>query len=158
MVHILKVREELSYQLGLLSTELAEIFANAPVPPQSADTGGNRKPIEGDCPVCMMEFDPSDKTEEIIWCKGACGNNIHRHCFEQWAKTKLGEARCVYCRAPWKGDEESIKRIAKAGRVNHEGYVNVGGELGLPTERDTSTYFPRWVRRALRDNEDPWYY
>lgn len=99
MVNILKAREDLAYQLALLSTELVEIFANAPVTPQSSDgapststdTGGSRKPIEGDCPVCVMEFDESDKSEEILWCKGACGNNIHRHCFEQWARSKPGK-------------------------------------------------------------------
>lgn len=59
MVNVLKAREDLAYQLALLSTELTEIFANAPVTPQSSesststDTGGSRKPIEGDCPVCV---------------------------------------------------------------------------------------------------------
>ena len=63
MVNILKAREDLAYQLALLSTELAEIFSNAPSSPQSSssdpsstDTGGSRKPIEGDCPVCVMEY------------------------------------------------------------------------------------------------------
>lgn len=99
MVNVLKAREDLACQLALLSTELTEIFANAPVTPQSSDgapstatdTGGSRKPVEGDCPVCVMEFDESDKSEDILWCKGACGNNIHRYCFEQWAKSKPGK-------------------------------------------------------------------
>jgi hypothetical protein len=53
MVNILKAREDLGYQLALLTTELTEIFANAPTTPQygeastSTDTGGKRKPIEG---------------------------------------------------------------------------------------------------------------
>lgn len=88
MVNILKAREDLGYQLALLSTELNEIFANAPTTPQSSedassatDTGGKQKKVEGDCPVCVMEFEPK---EDIIWCKAACGNNIHRQCFEQW--------------------------------------------------------------------------
>jgi hypothetical protein len=153
MVNILKAREDLRYQLALLSTELTEIFANAPPTPQSSgeaststDTGGQRKLVEGDCPVCIMEFGIDD---DIIWCKGACGNNIHRECFEQWAKSKPGEARCVYCRTPWKGDEDSIKRIAKSGTgtVNHEGYVNVGSELGLSSQRDMSSYYPFWVQQ-----------
>lgn len=92
---ILKAREDLAYQLAFLSTELAEIFAHAPVTPQSSeasnldtDTGGSRKPVEGDCPVCVMEF---EEGEDIVWCKAACGNNVHRHCFEQWARSKPGE-------------------------------------------------------------------
>ncbi|KAI9048720.1 hypothetical protein LZ554_007551 [Drepanopeziza brunnea f. sp. 'monogermtubi'] len=145
MVNVLKAPENLAYQLALLSTEVAEIFASAPVTPQSSDaapstvtdTGGSRKPIEGDCPVCVMEFDERDKSEDILWCKGACGNNIHRHCFEQWAKSKPGTAKCVYCRTPWKGDGDNIKRrISKggAGKVNEEGYVNVAEELGISGE------------------------
>lgn len=70
----------MAYQLAFLSTELREVFANAPVTPQSsnataqnADTVGHRKPIEGDCPVCVMEFDQADDPEDIVWCKAACG-------------------------------------------------------------------------------------
>lgn len=154
---------------------MADIFATAPVTPQSSDaaaslatdTGGSRKPIDGDCPVCMMEFDDSDN--DILWCKGACGNNVHRSCFEQWAKTKsgkdsllfitygpyadfcTGQVKCVYCRTPWKGDEDSIKRISKSGTVNAEGYVNVGGELGLSPSRDMSSYHPYWVASQRRN-------
>jgi len=150
MVNVLKSPEHLAYQLALLSTELTEIFSNAPSTPQSSpsststDTGGSRKPIEGDCPVCVMPFEAG---EDIIWCKAACGNNIHRHCFEQWARSKPGQVKCVYCRTPWKGDEDSIKRIVKGGQVNDEGYVNVGGELGLSGQRDMSSYHPYWVSR-----------
>lgn len=154
MVNVLKAREDLAYQSALLSTELTEIFTNAPVTPQSSesacststDTGGIRKPLEGDCPVCVMEFQVAD---DVIWCKAACGNNIHRDCFEQWAKSKPGVAKCVYCRSHWKGDEDSVKRIAKSGlgEMNEEGYVNVAGELGISTERDTSTYHPYRANR-----------
>jgi hypothetical protein len=152
LVNILKTREDLAYQLAFLSTELTEIFANAPSTPQSGDaaaastdTGGSRKPIEGDCPVCVMEFESG---EDIVWCKAACGQNIHRQCFEQWAKSKPGQVKCVYCRSLWKGDEDSIKRISKGGGVvNHEGYVNVAGELGISTHRDMGSYHPYWVRQ-----------
>lgn len=58
------------------------------------DKDGKRKPVEGDCPVCFMEFEPK---EDIIWCKAACGNNIHKKCFEQWAVTTSNKGvRCVY--------------------------------------------------------------
>ncbi|RDL37802.1 Uncharacterized protein BP5553_05235 [Venustampulla echinocandica] len=155
LVNVLKAREDLAYQLAFLAAELVEIFTNAPFTPQSdegtastTDPGSNRKPIEGDCPICVMEFDESDKVEDIVWCKAACGNNVHRLCFEQWAKSKPGEVKCVYCRTPWEGDEDSIKRISKGGRINDEGYVNVAGELGLSGHRDMSTYHPYWVQRV----------
>lgn len=157
LVNVLKVREDLAFQLAFLSTELAEIFASAPVTTISSDaakaqvtnTGGSRKPIEGDCPVCVMEFDESDKPEDILWCKGACGQNIHRTCFEQWARSKPGQVKCVYCRTAWKGDENTIENISKSGSVNHEGYVNVAGELGISGHRDMSTYHQYWVRREF---------
>lgn len=58
------------------------------------NTQGNRKPIEGDCPICFMEFEPN---EELVWCKAACGNNIHKACFGQWAATSRSSGvRCVY--------------------------------------------------------------
>lgn len=58
------------------------------------DNDGNRKSIEGDCPICFMEFEPD---EELVWCKAACGNNIHKACFEQWVATSRSSGvRCVY--------------------------------------------------------------
>ena len=77
--------------------ELRLIFANAPLPVSEADTSSssNRKGISGDCPVCFTEFEPD--TEEIVWCKAMCGNNIHKRCFEQWAKSQRGsQVKCVY--------------------------------------------------------------
>ncbi|KAL9102586.1 MAG: hypothetical protein Q9163_002266 [Psora crenata] len=142
--NVLKAPEHLQYQLAFLSSEIRQIFDAAPVPIVSTDTipddSSNRKTIEGDCPICFMPFDPS--VEEIVFCKAACGNNIHADCFEQWAKSQAGnEVRCVYCRTPWQGDEEQVKRIckdkAKSGRkgVNGEGYVNVAQELGMSGAR-----------------------
>lgn len=90
-----------------------------------------------------MEFEAG---EDILWCKAACGNNIHRTCFEQWAKSKPGEVKCVYCRTPWKGDEETVRKISKHGHKNEDGYVNVASELGLSGRRDYSTYHQPWVQ------------
>ncbi|KAL9122524.1 MAG: hypothetical protein Q9187_000924 [Circinaria calcarea] len=122
--------------------ELREIFSLAPLPASAQASAtdsdpelpSNRKPIEGDCPICFTEFAP--ETEDIVWCKAACGNNIHKGCFEQWATSQRGkEVRCVYCRTLWQGDEDSIKKIKAKGQVNEEGYVNVAGELGLSGTR-----------------------
>jgi len=96
-----------------------------------------------------MEFEASDKLEDILWCKGACGQNIHRHCFEQWARNKPGPVKCVYCRTLWNGDKSTIKKISKSGPVNEEGYVNIGGKLGLSQQRDMSSYHQYWVRQEF---------
>jgi hypothetical protein len=98
--NVLKAPEHLRYQLAFLSSELCDIFANAPLlqaSAEDADSGhpSNRKAIDGDCPICFTEFDAA--TEDIVWCRAACGNNIHKACFEQWAASQAGkEVRCVY--------------------------------------------------------------
>lgn len=92
--------------------------------------------------MCVMEFKPS---EEILWCKAACGNNIHKTCFDQWAKSKPGPVKCVYCRTVWIEDENVSKNISKHGRTrNHEGYINVASEFGLSGVRDHSSYQQPW--------------
>ncbi|MCJ1279736.1 hypothetical protein MMC21_007560 [Puttea exsequens] len=146
--NVLKAPEHLQYQLAFLSSELRQIFALAPTPTSSAspDDPSNRKEVTGNCPICFTKF--ATETDEIIWCKAACGNNIHRECFEQWAGSQAGkEVKCVYCRTPWQGDEESLRRVKSAGIMNGEGYVNVAEELGLSGSRDYSTYHQHWVRR-----------
>ena len=100
---MLKAPAHLEYQLAFLSPELREIFARCPMPSADASDGNEdsdalskRKAIEGDCPICFMPFE-SNERDDIVWCRAACGNNIHRACFEQWAKSQNGrEVRCVY--------------------------------------------------------------
>ncbi|KAI9801385.1 MAG: hypothetical protein M1825_003364 [Sarcosagium campestre] len=151
LVNVLKLREPLQYQLAFLSKELREIFSNAPKPPSASAAGAGekddlRKPIEGDCPICILEFQPN--TEEIVWCQAGCGNNIHKQCFEQWAASKNGERpKCVYCRTPWQGDEASLTKISKSGMKNADGYVNVAEQLGLTGHRDYRSYHQPWVSR-----------
>ncbi|KAI4172223.1 MAG: hypothetical protein LQ343_003658 [Gyalolechia ehrenbergii] len=155
--NVLKAPEHLQYQLAFLSSELREILSQAPLPASSVaapSAPSHRKEVAGDCPICFMEFEPEN--EEIVWCKAACGNNIHKHCFEQWAKSqkRMSDVRCVYCRTPWHGDEESIEKIKTEGRKNREGYVNVASQLGLSGRRDTSTYYQPWLRRQLARGYD----
>ncbi|QKX56368.1 uncharacterized protein TRUGW13939_03469 [Talaromyces rugulosus] len=157
LVNVLKAREDLQYQLAFLSSELQEIFENAP-PIKPAGTGsadtddpGNRKPIEGDCPICFMEFDAQN--EQIVWCKAACGNNIHKTCFSQWAATSgKRKVQCVYCRSEWlteAGDFNAESLLQTERTVGEDGYVNVAAEVGLSGERDYSSYHQFWVNRHL---------
>ncbi|KAL8733363.1 MAG: hypothetical protein Q9166_002187 [cf. Caloplaca sp. 2 TL-2023] len=153
--NVLKAPEHLQYQLAFLTSELHEIFSNAPLPASDAPTDGstaapsNRKEIAGDCPICFMEFAPAN--EEIVYCKAACGNNIHKDCFEQWARAQSsGGVKCVYCRTPWQRDEGDFKGLAEGGKKGEEGYVNIGAELGLSGVRDMSSYHQFWVRKQER--------
>ncbi|KAK2745923.1 hypothetical protein FQN55_005995 [Onygenales sp. PD_40] len=158
LFHVLKVSRHLQYQLAFLSSELREIFSKAPLNPKdSASTeneAGNRKAVEGDCPICFMEFHPA--AESIVWCKAACGNNIHKACFDRWAASRAGEeVRCVYCRTPWAA-ETSYSKLLTEGTRNAEGYINVAPQMGLSGIRDYSSYHPQWVRRHLYDDDFFW--
>ncbi|KAF2468006.1 uncharacterized protein BDR25DRAFT_266475, partial [Lindgomyces ingoldianus] len=150
MLRVLKAPENISFQLALTSSELRDIFANAaPIP--KADTeadhcGGNRKPVEGDCPICYSEFE-LDK-DAIVYCKVACGNNVHRDCMENWTRAKQGKATCPYCRAIWsEGGFVGKEADLQSAERNAEGYVNVASQLGLSGQRDYSSYHQPWVRQ-----------
>lgn len=76
LTRVLRVRPDLEYQLGFLSSELREIFANAPALPSTtaaeSDKDGNRKALE-DCGICCEDFDVKNETEEVVFCKASCG-------------------------------------------------------------------------------------
>ncbi|KAI4265412.1 MAG: hypothetical protein LQ337_008987, partial [Flavoplaca oasis] len=123
--NVLKAPEHLQYQLAFLTSELHQIFNQAPPPPTSSANAehnepSNRKQISGDCPICFMEFNPA--TEEIIFCRAACGNNIHKDCFEQWARAQSsGPVKCVYCRTPWQREVGDYETLAKGAKEGEEG-------------------------------------
>jgi len=144
MARVLRAKYEYVYQLALLSSELRDIFHQAPpIEDDEADPGGGdkkRKPIDGDCPICFNEMETQG--EALVWCKAACGQNIHKQCFEMWAATKRQLAHggaanitCPYCRSVWEGDEDMVKKIKNTGIRGAEGYVNIADQLGISTDR-----------------------
>ncbi|KAI6790223.1 hypothetical protein KC363_g5414 [Hortaea werneckii] len=164
---VLRAPAELEYQLAFTSAELRKIFEKAPpLPSETADASGagdegnrdgNRKPLEGECPICCVDFEP-ESGEVIVYCRAACGNNIHAECFKQWAATKRGggNVTCPFCRSPWQGDEQDVKGVMKEGPRNAEGYVNVATQLGLSGRRDYSSYHSYWVRRQAMNGAIGW--
>lgn len=157
---VLRAPPELEYQLAFTSAELRDIFTNAPpLPSETASNDaqdGNRKPVEGECPICCNDFEPGS-SETIVYCKAACGNNIHKDCFAQWAATKRGQTiTCPFCRSPWQDDGAKLPEIAKGASTNAEGYVNVASQLGLSGRRDYSTYNSFWVRGQARRGRLAW--
>lgn len=163
LVKVLKAPSDILYQAAFLTSELREIFDNAgPLPSETVsaeDKDGKRKPVEGDCPICVEELDP--KTEEIVWCHAACGNNLHKTCFDQWAASKRNsDVTCPYCRTAWEASVEgqALKNASKTRSAGDEGYVNIADQLGISGRRDYSTYHSFWVRREHRagniDSED----
>lgn len=138
LIIILKAPPHLCYQTAFLSDELASIFANAPVtrvpePEHNQDhpdeDNGNRKPVDGECPICVFSMEPG---EGIVWCRASCGQNFHKECFDQWKRSKRGgRVTCVYCRAEWQdagapkavpGSLASLKESAP--KIGH--YKNIG--------------------------------
>ncbi|KAG8425561.1 hypothetical protein J3458_002249 [Metarhizium acridum] len=132
---VLHAPYELVYQLALLSGELRSIFAKAPSrSPEKESESGKRKDVEGECPICFCAFD-TQSPESIVWCKAACGQNIHQVCFQMWAKTKTGDVTCPFCRGKWETDSELVPNLVTDRGVSSEGYVNVADQLGINPNR-----------------------
>lgn len=123
------------YQLALLRSELRDIFAAAPPisTPKQAESD-KRKPIEGDCPICYSELE-AKSSEAVVWCRAACGQNMHEQCFSMWARTKSNDVTCPMCRSLWQGDEDAVKRVRREDGDSEEGYVNVADQLGISRVR-----------------------
>ncbi|CAL1705675.1 unnamed protein product [Somion occarium] len=150
------------YQKALLTSELDDIFSNAPLAPASAvntrvqeayasatgkrassSSQGVKKRMpekDTDCPVCYESmYGTAEST--LVFCE-SCGNALHKDCFQQWAKATRGNVNCVFCRAPWApATSASGSRSASGGIRTSEGYVNLAGVAGLSPVRDTSTYY-----------------
>ena len=134
--HVLKVPEHLKKQNAFLTSELKEIFSNAPALPtevaEEEPKDGNRKPMEDDCPICCIEFEDG---EQVVWCRAACGNNVHKACFDQWARTKAGHVTCPFCRTPWQDEEAPETQKVNVATVKiptvrgADGYRNVRDQL-----------------------------
>ncbi|KAK3624818.1 hypothetical protein LTR56_020783 [Elasticomyces elasticus] len=136
LLNVLKVPEHLAhlrYQNALLTSELHEIFDNAPELPidiaaNAEPTDGNRKPLTDDCPICFTDFEGDKKA---VYCRTSCGNNIHTVCFKQWEKVKAGNVTCPFCRAPWESEDDekkkkvNVAKIALPGQISASGYQNV---------------------------------
>ncbi|KAK5746377.1 hypothetical protein LTR17_000757 [Elasticomyces elasticus] len=133
LLNVLKVPDHLAYQNAFLTSELHEIFDNAPELPvdiaaKEEPTDGNRKPLTDDCPICFMDFEGDKKA---VYCRNSCGNNIHTVCFKQWEKVKAGNVTCPFCRAPWESEDDgkkkkvNVAKIALPGQISASGYQNV---------------------------------
>ncbi len=94
----------------------------------------NQRELSGECPICYDDF---GQQEDVVWCK-ACGNNIHRSCFANWAKSKTAArapVTCVYCRAVWDMDESKVQDADAAGgqylNLRHVSEAHADTDLSL---------------------------
>ena len=110
-------------------------------------------------PICFEELAESS-LEETVYCQAMCGNNIHKECFNQWARSKRregvqvtcgsplliileGSYSLVYCRCAWEDGPTNNKRkdIDDGEGSGDERYVNLGKLVGLSSVRGI-TYVP----------------
>ncbi|KAJ7067074.1 hypothetical protein C8F01DRAFT_1120168, partial [Mycena amicta] len=150
------------YQKALLTSELQEIFTNAPMAPNAVANPRVRaayaekvgKPLasqrsafpgeEDDCPIC---YDAMHEVAEkkLVFCE-TCGNAVHSECFGQWQNTSRSQGKpltCIYCRASWPAASAGAGAGAASGsRAGmREGYVNLANVAGVSPQRDTSSYY-----------------
>ncbi|KAJ7734431.1 hypothetical protein B0H16DRAFT_1426322 [Mycena metata] len=159
------------YQKALLTHELEDIFANAPLAPNALAhprireayaraTGksqgpstpegapaGPKKRLPGeddDCPICYDKMHGVAETT-LVFC-GECGNAVHKECFGQWKQTSATQHKkltCIYCRAEWPDAAASGKAggSGAGARTTGSGYLNISGVAGVSPQRDTTSYY-----------------
>jgi len=158
------------FQKALLTSELQDIFSQAPLAPNAlanarvreayaratgkatSSSAAAKQPEkkrvpgpEDDCPICYENMHRA-KADILVWCE-ECGNGLHKECFTQWATTarqKGQQVTCVFCRANWVGagaGANAGKSAAAGGSRYAEGYVNLADVAGVNAVRDTSSYY-----------------
>ncbi|EKV19523.1 hypothetical protein PDIG_02520 [Penicillium digitatum PHI26] len=88
VLHAMNVAQELREMLAALS--LKRILDRT-----TLTTTGERKPIEGECPICFHDFE----NKEITTWRQLCGSNLHETCFKVWEATAHAShdiVRCLY--------------------------------------------------------------
>lgn len=112
---------------------------------------GKRRDIENQtCPICFDEMSPK---EDIEYCR-ACGNNLHKQCWNMWAQQKRRNnesVTCVLCRTI------NLGIVTKDDLKGDEGYINLGKLQGLNTERpEYEPYNPYayWRYRRWRYDDE----
>lgn len=113
LLRIFKLQTDnpLIWQVSYIDTDIAFLCRNryAPMekkkPKVSSQSRSNasRVPLSEEycCPICQEDLKPNDN---LIWCKGGCGHNLHVRCMNIWANHKLSEREnitCPMCRRDW---------------------------------------------------------
>ena len=66
-----------------------------PIKPCPIEHVTRRSIQEQDCSICSAPL-ASVPLENLVWCKGACGNNFHKSCFDEWRVFAARPLRCVH--------------------------------------------------------------
>ncbi|KAH6854747.1 hypothetical protein B0I37DRAFT_38908 [Chaetomium sp. MPI-CAGE-AT-0009] len=98
-----------------------------------------RQVVDGECPICWLDLDT--KAEPVVWCRAACGINMHRDCFLEFALkgrpwwVRFGQssanANCPHCRAEWifPGQVTTQERLVSGkGMDTEEDLTNISSD------------------------------
>lgn len=66
-----------------------------PVKPCPIAHVARRSLQDEDCSICSTSL-ALEPVENLVWCKGACGNNFHKSCFDVWREYAARPVRCVH--------------------------------------------------------------
>ncbi|KAM3474958.1 hypothetical protein MY5147_004013 [Beauveria neobassiana] len=102
---VLKAPFHFLYQRALLSSELRQIYDNL----SRGNAAENRKAVEGECAICYNDFESGEDAQSraVVWCRAGCGQNLHKTCFDRWARSCIDNVTCPLCRSTWEaGDED----------------------------------------------------
>ena len=58
-----------------------------------------RNTVEGECRICHEELETN--TDDIVFCRARCGQNIHQHCLDAWKSSQDGALTCPICHHQW---------------------------------------------------------
>jgi hypothetical protein len=125
-----------------------------------------RRPLGGsDCGVCYEALLPNDdgaEAEAMAWC-AACGNATHAACFARWRAARAAQQQqqrdgiaaallvtCVYCRAPWRQNDNSEDAAAAGGSAAYLSLRDVSAEHQGEGTRLEALYpdTAQWINRA----------
>lgn len=90
-----RVRHRTSKQRPRLHVRYAHSRSPTPIRPCPIEHVTRRSILDEDCSICSTSL-ASGPIENLVWCKGACGNNFHKSCFDQWRLYAARPLRCVH--------------------------------------------------------------
>ena len=79
--------------LNLMARVYEEMEQRTGVRRRRPDFTTERKPLEGDCRICLQEFNSQDST---VWCRAKCGQNFHGGCLQTWLSQRPLDPSCPF--------------------------------------------------------------
>ncbi|KAJ3551981.1 hypothetical protein NM688_g4399 [Phlebia brevispora] len=160
------------YQKALLTSELEEIFSDAPLAPNdlahvhvreayeratgkavasAAKSSGPKRRIpepDTDCPVCY-EGMHGIKEAQLAFCE-SCGNCLHKQCFDEWARTKGRDITSLSGTRALITTDHVAANISMATSVIGD-LPRAGGQPHLPLMQSNTVLGMELLRLTMKD-------